>query len=276
MPSPQPAARAPRDEAGPAAGDGAAPEAAAGPDAAAVPPRQEPLPLGRRLRLAVAERLPLWLRSRCGVEAKTLAALCVLLVVAVALGVHHFWSGRPRTVSAGAEPTLVAAPSALPTAQATPGDGAPGSPSGAVGPAGQARVVVDVAGDVAEPGIYTLPPGARVADAIEAAGGSDPGADTDGLNRARVLTDGEQVLVGRPAATAPGGQPQATAAPGKVSLNAATPEQLDSLPGIGPVLARHIVEYRTANGGFTTVDELGQVPGIGDRRLTELRDRVTL
>ena len=272
----EPASRRPGHAAQPGAGGGPVPEALAAPDGTAAQPPDRPLPVRRRLRLAVAERVPLWLRSRCGFEVRTLVALSVLLLVAVGLGVHHFWNGRARTVSAGVEQTLVSARSALPAPRPPADDTATDVPAAGGGPTEQADIVVDVAGDVAEPGIYTLPAGSRVADAIEAAGGSAPGADTNGLNRARVLTDGEQVLVGRPAALAPDGRPQGDAAPGKVSLNAATPEQLESLPGIGPVLAGHIVEYRTAHGGFSTVDELGEVPGIGDRRLSELRDRVTL
>ncbi|MDT0323387.1 ComEA family DNA-binding protein [Streptomyces millisiae] len=228
------------------------------------PPRDvapgERLAAWRRARLAVGERWPLWLRGRCGLEPRALAALGVLLLVAAGFAVHHFWTGRPQSVTvATAEPP--AAPDESSAAVAVP------SPSAA-------PLVVDVAGDVAEPGIYSLPAGSRVADAIEAAGGSAPGADTEGLNRARPLVDGEQILVGAPqAAPAAGPSP---AAGGKVSINSATPEQLQELPGIGPVLAERLIAYRESNGGFTTIEQLGEVSGIGDRRLADLRDRVTL
>ncbi|MFI7276462.1 helix-hairpin-helix domain-containing protein [Streptomyces sp. NPDC049879] len=212
-------------------------------------------------------------------EARTLAALCVVLVAAVAFAWYHFVAGRPEAVTVTddqgtAPPSASAAASAAPTAEPSPGsDGqdqaAPGAAAGAV--------VVDVAGAVADPGIYTLPAGSRVADALDAAGGSDPGTDTDGLNRARLLLDGEQILVGATApAPAPGAGTPTGVPAAPVSLNSATPDQLQDLPGIGPVLAERIVAHRQQHGGFTSVEQLGDVSGIGERRLAELRDRVTL
>ncbi|RSN39980.1 DNA-binding protein [Streptomyces sp. WAC 04229] len=125
------------------------------------------------------------------------------------------------------------------------------------------------------------PAGRRVADALRAAGGVRDGAKTDGLNQARFLVDGEQVVVGAPAPVAgiaPGGAATAgsgAAAPAApVSLNTATPDQLDTLPGVGPVLAQHIIDYRTQHGGFRSVDELREVNGIGERRFADLRDLV--
>jgi competence protein ComEA len=121
-----------------------------------------------------------------------------------------------------------------------------------------------------------------VADALREAGGVRPGTETDSLNRARFLVDGEQVMVGGPAAV-PGavagagagaavGSGSAPTAP--VSLNTATVDQLDTLPGVGPVLAQHIIDYRTQHGGFRSVDELREVNGIGDRRFADLRNLV--
>lgn len=145
---------------------------------------------------------------------------------------------------------------------------------------------MDVSGKVREPGIHRLPAGSRVADALRAAGGVRPGTKTDSLNRARFLVDGEQVIVGGPAAvsgaapgtgtgTASGGAAVAGAAPGvPVALNTATLDQLDTLPGVGPVLAQHIIDYRTQHGGFRSVDELREVNGIGDRRFADLRNLV--
>ncbi|WP_462188264.1 MULTISPECIES: helix-hairpin-helix domain-containing protein [unclassified Frankia] len=148
------------------------------------------------------------------------------------------------------------------------------------------EVVVDVAGRVARPGVVRLPAGARVVDAIERAGGAIPGTDTTGLALARMLVDGEQVLVdGRPG-PAPPGQPAgtglgpvggstasaagSTAATGPIDLNAATAEQLDGLPRVGPVLARRIVEWRTAHGPFRSPEQLAEVTGVGDKRLADL------
>ncbi|MFF8911806.1 helix-hairpin-helix domain-containing protein [Streptomyces sp. NPDC015032] len=140
-----------------------------------------------------------------------------------------------------------------------------------------------MSGKVRRPGIHQLPSGARVADAIRAAGGARPGADLAGLNRARVLMDGEQIVVGVPpgpqatggtGGAAAGGTGSSGPAAGPVSLNLATVEQLDTLPGVGPVLAQHIVDYRTQHGGFRSVDELREVNGIGDRRFADLQPLV--
>lgn len=154
----------------------------------------------------------------------------------------------------------------------------PGPPP-TTGPGG--HIVVDVSGKVRMPGIHQLPSGARVADALRAAGGARPGVDLTGINRARVLMDGEQIVVGAPpgppvagstGGAAPGGGGSPTTGP--VSLNRATVEQLDTLPGVGPVLAQHIVDYRTQHGGFRSVDELREVNGIGERRFADLQPLV--
>ncbi|WP_232247657.1 ComEA family DNA-binding protein [Kitasatospora azatica] len=135
-------------------------------------------------------------------------------------------------------------------------------------------MVVDVAGRVAHPGLLTLPAGSRVADALRAAGGTQAGVDTDGLNLARVLVDGEQVLVGAPAP--PAGGSAAPTPRGPVSINHATLDQLDALPGIGPVLARHILDFRTQHGLFHSLEQLRQISGIGDRKYSELKPLLTL
>ncbi|MFE2552515.1 helix-hairpin-helix domain-containing protein [Streptomyces sp. NPDC059355] len=225
---------------------------------------------GARLRLAVRERLPMWLQARCAVEPRTVAAVGVVLAAAVAFGAQQFWTARPQPVTA---PPVVA-PATAPAPGPSPGPAAGGGGAGA-------RIVVDVSGKVRDPGVRRLPAGARVEDALAAAGGVRPGADTSGLNRARVLVDGEQVVVGAPAQPAPGG-PGSGAGPGAgggglagpLSLGTATVEQLDGLPGVGPVLAQHIVEFRTARGGFRSVEELRQVDGIGERRFADLRKLV--
>jgi competence protein ComEA len=141
-----------------------------------------------------------------------------------------------------------------------------------------ASVMVHVAGAVREPGVYRMRAGARVDDAVGRAGGATRRADLSQVNLAAEVEDGRQVLVPeRPRAAAPGAPPAptATAQPGvPLNLNTATLEQLDELDGIGPTTAQNILDYREANGGFGSVEELGQVPGIGDVRLASLREQV--
>lgn len=242
-----------------------------------------------RLVPAVRERLPMWLQLRCGLEPRTLAALAVVLVAAAAFAAIHFWSARPQSVRApdpvseGAHAPESDPPMDRGVDRARTPDPSPGPPPTG-GPGG--RIVVDVSGKVRRPGIYPLPSGARVADALRAAGGVRTGVDLTGLNRARVLMDGEQVVVGTPpgpqalgatggvaaggAATGAGGGPTT----GPVSLNSATVEQLETLPGVGPVLAQHIVDYRTQHGGFRSVGELREVNGIGERRFADIQPLV--
>ena len=185
------------------------------------------------------------------------AALAVVAVLACAVAGWSAWRARPRS-----EP--------VDAVQVSAGVLAGGSPSPA------AQVVVAVAGAVRRPGLVRLPPGSRVADAVRAAGGVRPGTDLGTLNLARKLLDGELVTVGAIAPTA--GSPAGTAgAHGPlVDLNTATVGELDSLPGVGPVLAQRIVDYRTEHGPFATVDQLREVDGIGESRFGELRGRVTV
>jgi competence protein ComEA len=138
------------------------------------------------------------------------------------------------------------------------------------------KVVVHVAGAVRRPGLYRLRDGSRVADAISRAGGATGKADTSAVNLAAPVVDGSQVLVpGRPVAGASAPVPAAGAAPAKVSLAGATLEQLDTLPGVGPVTAQRILDHREANGPFRSVDDLDAVPGIGPARIEQLRELVT-
>jgi competence protein ComEA len=235
-------------------------------------------PWRARAALAVRDRLPLWAQTRCGIERRGAIALAVLLVVLALFAVQHFWAGRTESVRA---PETVRAVESAPAEAAPAGADPPaasGAPSAPSAPSAETGVVVDVGGKVRHPGIHRLPAGSRVADALRAAGGVRPGADTEGLNRARVLTDGEQVLVGVPgAAPVAAGSAGAgsSAAPGTpLGLNTASAEQLETLPGVGPVLAQHIVDYRTEHGGFRSVDELREVDGIGDRRFDDLQNLV--
>jgi competence protein ComEA len=143
-----------------------------------------------------------------------------------------------------------------------------------------ARVAVHVVGRVRRPGLVRLAAGARVEDAIRAAGGVSSGADLDAVNLARKLLDGEQVRIPGPGEAAPpppagAAGPGTTTPPGPLDLNTATAEQLDALPGVGEVTASRILAYRSAHP-FTSVDELLEVPGIGQRRFDQLKDLVTV
>ncbi|MFK0291465.1 helix-hairpin-helix domain-containing protein [Streptomyces sp. NPDC090442] len=221
-------------------------------------------------------------------------ALVLVLLVGVGFAVHHFWAASPEPVRAPSAESAVAVPGRGGRSSAPSGPPAHAESSGATTggpPGGAGRVlVVDVVGKVRRPGIQRLPAGSRVTDALEAAGGVVNGTDLRGLNRARLLTDGEQIAVGVAGAGAGSGALGGAAgsgdsgssgsgasglASGPVSLNSATAQQLDALPGVGPVLARHIIEFRTRHGGFTSVDQLRQVAGIGERRLADLRSLVT-
>ncbi len=141
-------------------------------------------------------------------------------------------------------------------------------------------LVVHVAGAVREPGLYRLPEGKRVADAVARAGGATASADTAAVNLAAPLADGVQIVIpdraAETATSAVGTAGSGTAAPaGRVSLSSATVEQLDALPGIGPVTAQKIVDHRSAHGGFSSVDDLDAIPGIGPARLEQLRELVS-
>jgi competence protein ComEA len=141
------------------------------------------------------------------------------------------------------------------------------------------NVVVHVAGAVAEPGVYELPSGARVHDAIDVAGGTLPRADPAALNLAALLVDGERIYVPRPGESVPlpasgSGSGSAGTPSGPVDVNHATLEQLDELPGIGPATAAAIVDHREQNGPFATVDDLEAVRGIGPAKLEAIRDLV--
>jgi len=189
-----------------------------------------------------------WDPGRAGVRALAVFAAVVAVIAAVLA-----WRARPAVEPLGPAPMGAAGgPASAPTA---------------------ATLVVAVTGKVRRPGLVRLPAGARVADAIEAAGGALPGTDLSTVNLARKVNDGELIVVG---IAAPPEQATGSGAAVLVNLNTATVEQLQTLPGVGPVLAQRIIAYRDEHGGFKSVADLRQVSGIGEARYNELKDRVTV
>ncbi|OBK77277.1 ComEA family DNA-binding protein [Mycobacterium sp. 1274761.0] len=213
--------------------------------------------------------------GRAGVIALGAIGVVAVLVTVFAL----FRDKTPPVASAKLPPVEMVS-----TTAPTPGAPAPHGP-----------VIVSVVGLVHKPGLVTLSSGARTADALAAAGGALDGADLIGLNMARRVSDGEQIIVGiaaapgepttmgssvaaEPSTSASPGSPEpaesSPAAKGSIDLNTATEDQLDALPGVGPVTAAAIIAWRTAHGSFTSVDQLAEVDGIGPARLEKLRAQV--
>nr|GID88174.1 hypothetical protein Ade03nite_70980 [Actinoplanes derwentensis] len=196
-------------------------------------------------------------------------ALAAVAVVVVLVAAFLAWRSRPRLDDVVADPggTVTAVIGA---------SGAVQTPVPSV-----VEVVVAVGGKVRRPGLVRLSPGARVADALEAAGGAEPGVDVAMLNLARRVTDGELIMVGvTPPPGTTTGPAAGTGAPGTggslVNLNTATLTDLDGLPGVGPVLAQRILDARESQGGFKAVSDLRKVDGIGDSRYEQLKDLVTI
>lgn len=201
-----------------------------------------------------------WEPDRPG--ALILSLVAALAAVVAAVGV---WWERPVPEPAPVLPLVTAAAATAPSATPL----SPGAPQ---------EVVVSVVGRVARPGLIRLPEGTRVADALSAVGGALPGTDLIGLNIARRLSDGEQLLVG---VTPPPGQPVDVGSPGTsaspsrpVDLNTATLEQLDVLPGVGPATAQRILAWRAEHGRFTSVNQLREIGGIGEARFAQLKGLV--
>lgn len=303
------------------------PVTAASPDAAAAtsatrrptPPTAPwavPDPAGERPeRIAPAEPdlaawadPPWWRRIRWAPDRLAGVALVVLVVALGAFSVHRLLSTVPDGAPVPELPLAtpgVTAPAGRAAAENSAGETTDTNPSPTADQAAEEDlVVVSVVGMVGRSGLVTLPPGARVADALDHAGGVLDGGDRDGLNLARRLVDGEQILVGvapgpdgprgprsdivgpgpEPAGSpAPGAPAQGGAAPdagdqgsGLVNLNTADAAALDALPGVGPVTASSILAWRAANGAFGSVDQLAEVDGIGPATLARLRPLVTV
>ncbi|MGY1820930.1 ComEA family DNA-binding protein [Geodermatophilus sp. SYSU D00079] len=218
--------------------------------------------------------------GRRGVWALWVAGLLAAALVAVGT-----WVDRPRVQPAPARPAGTEEPAGATPDTPSPAAGLTAAPSAdpatsSVGVAADssatATAVVAVVGLVARPGLVVLPVGARVADAVAAAGGLLPEADPASVNLAAVVADGQQIAVGVPGVTSTGAALPEPAAGGRVDLNTATAADLDALPGIGPVLAQRIVDHRAQQGRFTSVEQLDDVPGIGPATYAELAELVTV
>jgi len=232
-----------------------------------------------RVQARLCDALPPTVRGRWGITSQHVTVLAVAAATALALGSWWLVQARPAPVDVVplTAPSVAGSPSAAEDVVATAS-----APSPSAGPdrsATDAGLVVHVAGKVRDPGIVALPAGARVIDALQEAGGPRRGVDMSSLNLARPVADGEQIVVGAPAAV--GAAPLPPAAPDAstvavVDLNTATAEQLEELPGVGPVTAASILDWRAEHGRFSSVEELLEVSGIGEATLADLRDHVTV
>lgn len=228
---------------------------------------------GARMRAWLVDRMPTVLQGRLTLGGRELglvalvaaAALCVVAGIALKASAS---AASPATKSPLVGASVPARATRTPPLVAARGSTPP-------------RVVVDVAGAVVHPRVVTLPAGARVFDALKAAGGVRRGIDVSALNLARVLVDGEQIVVGRSTGAAPATSSSAPSSAGQskptlVSLNRATEADLEGLPGIGPVTAKSILAWRQQHGAFAKVDELQEVDGIGPKTFAKLKLLVAL
>ncbi|HZE47930.1 MAG TPA: ComEA family DNA-binding protein, partial [Jatrophihabitantaceae bacterium] len=239
------------------------PAAVAQPASVAAPP---PVAAPAKHATLSPRRLSGWLQQRgIRIDPGHRGGVAMGLAAVLAAVIAGWWvlSSRPHAIAVSSSSASRAVPASS------------SSTSGAA----RVRVVVDVVGKVRHPGVYRLADGARVDDALRTAGGALPGVDLSSLNLARKLIDGEQIAVGvtgaAPGAAAPSGS-GAGAAAGLVDLNTSTLAQLDTLPGVGPVLAQRILDWRTAHGRFDSIDQLREVTGIGPSRFDDLRPLVTV
>lgn len=228
------------------------------------PPGQATGPVGAHVSASAAPDLP---EAPGTARAAAGRALVVLALVAVGAAGWLTWRAQGGDVTA----TLVS-PGVTVASSAAAAVPAPA----ASGPAAVPGVVVQVLGVVRRPGVYRLPAGSRVADALEAAGGLRPGRSSGLLNLARVLVDGEQVVVSPKAGARPPAAPTGGTSAGPVDLNTADAAALDVLPGVGPVTAQAILDWRTEHGGFASVDQLREVDGIGPKTYERLAPLVVV
>lgn len=175
--------------------------------------------------------------------------LTILFALTIGLGGFYFLNSRPQ-----AEPVVIQELAPAITESAT------------------ARLIINVAGKVKNPGVYQLPQGSRVVDAIEAAGKQLKGVDISDINLARILVDGEQILVGGSRVASGKAAPKKITADNPLDINRASIAQLDTLPGIGPVTAQRIIDYRTKVGRINTVDELKKISGLGGAKFEEIKN----
>lgn len=187
------------------------------------------------------------LRERIALSPRNLVGLGVILLFALLFAGWLFFSAAPAQVYVGSRPEI-------------------SQPAPVVAPL-PTEIVVDVSGKVRHPGVYHLSTGARAEDALMAAGGALPGVDLSSVNQAEILADGTQLLVGITASASGGGV---------LSLNHASATELDSLPGVGPVLAGRIVSWRKAHGRFTSIEQLRDVGGVGDAKFADLKSLIRL
>ncbi|RAW11021.1 helix-hairpin-helix domain-containing protein, partial [Phytoactinopolyspora halophila] len=256
----------------------------------------------------VADRLPLvvraaWARWAVGgrhgpatLGRAHASVIVVVLLLGLGLAALVYWLGRPQVEPVRAEPVATGVPVSRgdeaategtppaaggePNAGADPGPGTESSAGSNAGSPGDDELVVHVAGDVANPGVVTLPAGSRVVDAIDAAGGVDGDVDLTPLNLARIVGDGEQVLVGEEARAGGGADsPEAGDVGGTnalIDLNLAGSEELQTLPGIGPAIAQRIIAWREQHGRFRSIEELHEVSGIGPSVFADIESQVTV
>jgi competence protein ComEA len=243
-----------------------------------------PPSLASLLRAWVEDRLPLWAHGLIGRVSRGTVLTVIAVVVALVLGafvvVHH------RSAGAAAYAGSSWPGSSSPDPSAAAGSGASTTSSGTTSATATSSdsIVVDVGGRVRRPGLVTLPPGSRVADAIAAAGGALRRKDVATTDLAAKVGDGQLLLIGTVAsggaaaatgATSSGGSSSGSGSSAQVSLSSADLTTLETLPGVGPVTAQKIIDWRTAHNGFTSIEQLQQVPGIGPSHYAEVEALVT-